>query len=89
MVLKFTFFKARYKISKGRATLVVLASVIFIFTSASGDDQRKLDVGIIYVSKLFILGVSSSFEQATCMPYEMFINVHKLQQNRPLIVVGG
>ena len=48
-----------------------------------------LDVGIIYVSKLFILGVSSSFDQATCMPFEMLINVHKLQQSRPLIVVVG
>ena len=56
----------------------------FIFTSASGGDQRKHEVGIINVSKLFLLGVPSIFDQ----PVEMLINVHNMLQISPSSVVG-
>ena len=63
--------------------LFVLANVIFIFTSASVDDQHKQEGAIIYESKLFILGVLSIFDQTIYMPCEMLINVLKLLQIIP------
>ena len=68
--------------------MIVLRGVIFIFNSASGGDQRKLDVRIIHVPKLFMLGVSSIFDQTVCMPFDMLIKINKLLQVRTPSTAG-